>query len=111
MRKYHHVGYPTNEKRDDEYYMKDAKVTIVVDPGKNDYGIEKSRNDVDYPAPDLLKNVPHIAFEVDNIEEEIKGKEVILGPKVIDFCGENVEIAFIAEEGIPIEFLSFIDRK
>ena len=52
--------------------------------------------------PDALKTTPHVAFQVDSIEKEIKGKKVILGPYE-PISGYRVVI--IEFEGIPIEFV------
>ncbi len=73
MRKFHHVGYPT-KKRIEGVYYKDSQVTIT-DSTKHPYNIEKLYYDDDSTEPYLIKNVPHIAFEVENIYEEIKNKK------------------------------------
>ena len=52
------------------------------------------------PLPDIVKTKPHIAFEVDNISEYIKGKKVIIEP---NSPSEGNNVAFIEEEGMPIE--------
>ena len=48
----------------------------------------------------------HVAFEVDNIEEAIQGKKVIIEP---NSPSPGVIVAFIEDNGAPIEFLQ-IDR-
>ena len=52
--------------------------------------------------PEIVKTVPHIAFEVDNIYEAIKGKKVIIKP---NSPSEGNVVAFIEENGAPIEFI------
>lgn len=46
----------------------------------------------------------HIAFEVDNLEEAIKGKELI---DEISSPSKGVRVAMIIENGAPIEFIEF----
>ena len=103
--KYHHVGIPTYEKRQHEIHLKDLKM-YVSGYGKNPYGIEWIRYENNAPYPDLVKTVPHVAFEVDNIADAIKGKNVIIQP---NSPGPGVMVAFIEDNGAPIEFLQ-IDK-
>jgi hypothetical protein len=48
--------------------------------------------------------VPHVAFEVDDLAAEIEGKEIIIPP---NSPSDGVRVAFIVENGAPIEFLEF----
>ena len=52
--------------------------------------------------PELVQTETHLAYVVPSIEEELKGKKVIFEPLV---CNEHLTIAFIEEEGIPIEIM------
>jgi hypothetical protein len=108
MKKYHHFGIPTKEKRKDEIYIPHLKLCIVSSYEKSQYGIELIRFDTDASVPELLKTVPHVAFKVDDIANEIKGKKVLLEPY---FCADNIMVAFIEENGVPVEFLQYFDRK
>ena len=55
-------------------------------------------------VPDLVRTVPHVAFEVDDLAAEIEGKEIIIPP---NSPSDGVRVAFIVENGAPIEFLEF----
>lgn len=103
--KYHHIGIPTKDNLPDEIHLKHLKM-FVSGYGKNDYGIEWTRYEPDAPYPELVKNVPHVAFEVDNLEKAIEGKKVIIEP---NSPSPGVKVAFIEDNGAPIEFLE-IDR-
>ncbi len=50
----------------------------------------------------LLKTLPHVAFEVDDIYEAIKGKTVIIEP---NSPSEGTIVAFIEDNGAPIELI------
>jgi hypothetical protein len=63
MRKYHHLGIPTATARPGEYYLAEFKVHIV-DYADNPYGIEWIHYEPGSPVPELVRAVPHIAFEV-----------------------------------------------
>jgi len=59
------------------------------------------------PVPDLVRTVPHVAFEVDDLSAEIAGKEILIAP---NSPSPGVTVAFIVENGAPVEFLQF-DKK
>jgi len=103
--KFHHLGIPTKNKLRDEEHLKDLKV-FVSGFGRSPYDVEWNRFEDDAPYPDLVKTVPHVAFEVDDLEEELKGKNVIIKP---NSPSPGVVVAFIEDNGAPIEFLQ-IDR-
>ena len=103
--KYHHLGIPTKDKLKDEVHLKHLKM-YVSGYGKNPYGVEWVRYEDDADFPDIVKNIPHVAFEVENIEEAIKGKNVIIKP---NSPSPGVVVAFIEDNGAPVEFLQ-VDR-
>ena len=105
MRKEHHLGIPTDEKREDEVHLKHLKV-YVSGYKASPYHIEWMRYEPDAPYPELVKRVPHVAFEVDDLEEELKGKKVIIPP---NSPAAGVRVAFIEDNGAPVEFLQ-IDK-
>jgi hypothetical protein len=105
--KYHHIGIPTQEKREDEEYLAEFKVYISsFDRGP--FGVEWLRFEDDSTSPDLLKRVPHVAFEVQDLEAAIAGKEVLVEP---NSPSEGVRVAFIVDDGAPIEFLEFSEPR
>lgn len=103
MRRYHHLGIPTTAIREGETYLKDLKVA-VSGYKESPYGVEWMRFEPDSPLPDLVKTLPHVAFEVDDIAAEIEGKEVLIEPNT---PSKGVTVAFIVDNGAPIEFLQF----
>ncbi len=103
--KFHHLGIPTKNKLRDEEHLKDLKM-YVSGFGRSPYGVEWNRFEDDAPYPDLVKTIPHIAFEVDDLEKVLKGKNVIIEP---NSPSPGVVVAFIEDNGAPIEFLQ-IDR-
>jgi len=99
--RYHHVGIPTTVPHPDEIYLADYK---LFHRGYEEslYSIEWMRYEKDCPLPELVKQVPHVAFEVDDLYEAIKGKNVIIQP---NSPSEGVMVAFIEENGAPIELI------
>jgi hypothetical protein len=99
--KFHHVGIPTKNKIKDEVYIPPAKM-YMSGSGLTSYGIEWVRYEDDSPMPALVKTVPHVAYEVDDLAVAIKGANVIVQP-----CNPKpgLWIAFIEADGAPVEFL------
>jgi len=62
------------------------------------------RYEPDCPLPELLKRVPHVAFEVDDLTEALRGHEILIEP---NSPAEGVTVAFVVCEGAPVEFLEF----
>jgi hypothetical protein len=103
LRKYHHLGIPTTEVRAGERYLAHLKFH-VSGCEQSPYGIEWMRFDADCPMPDLVKTVPHVAFEVDDLDAELCGKQVLIAP---NSPSPGVRVAFIVHDGAPVEFLEF----
>jgi hypothetical protein len=62
------------------------------------------RFDADAPYPEIIKTVPHVAFEVDDLAVALKGKEILTPP---NSPSEGVMVAMIIDHGAPVELLSF----
>jgi len=101
--KYHHLGIPTRIPRDGEMYMEKFD-TFCTDHERNPFGIQWMRYGADCPMPDLVKTVPHVAFEVDDLEKALKGQEILIPP---NSPSPGVIVAFIVCDGAPVEFLQF----
>jgi hypothetical protein len=105
--KYHHLGIPTNKPIEGEVYLKDYRV-YHYGYEKSEYGIEWMRYEQDCQLPEIVKTMPHVAFEVEDIYETIHGKKVIIEP---NSPSEGSIVAFIEENGAPIEFIQIINQK
>jgi len=68
------------------------------------YRIEWMRFEPGCPLPGIVKNVPHVAFEVDNLLEAIEGKKVIIKP---NSPSDGVQVAFIEDNEAPVELMQF----
>jgi hypothetical protein len=100
-RTYHHLGIPTTEARDGEMHLPHLKI-FVSGYGSSEFNIEWTRYEDDAPYPDIVKTVPHIAFEVEDLEAELEGRNVIIEP---NSPSPGIKVAFIEDNGAPIEFL------
>ncbi len=75
-----------------------------TDHESNPFGIQWMRFDQDSPLPDLVKTLPHVAFEVDDLIQALKGHKILIEP---NSPSEGVLVAFVVCDGAPVEFLEF----
>jgi hypothetical protein len=99
--KYHHIGIPITRPMEGEVYLPDYKL-YHCGYENSEFGIEWMRYEADCPLPEIVKKIPHVAFQVDDIREAIKGRHVIIEP---NSPSEGVIAAFIEENGAPIELI------
>jgi len=103
VRQFHHVGIPTDEEQPGEVYVEDTKVW-VTDPMEHPYRIEFLRYEPDSPVTGPLRELPHLAFETDDIQRELKGKQIILEPFE---PMEGLTVAFILQDGAVFEYMQW----
>lgn len=103
--RYHHVGIPTEEPLADETYLSRFglyKSGFETSP----FGIEWMRYDPESPVHELIKRIPHIAFEVDDLDHELasRGLEILTPP---NSPGEGIRVAMVLHNGAPVELIEF----
>lgn len=103
--KFNHIGIPTTERFDGEIALPDLQMT-VSDHQDNPFGIQWQRYWEGAPYPELVKSVPHVAFEVDDLEEALQGQHILIEP---NSPSSGVRVAFIQVKGAPVELMQ-IDR-
>jgi hypothetical protein len=101
--RYHHIGIPTDMFRDGEIHLEELGMH-VSGFGTSPYGVEWMRFDDDSPVSELVQTVPHIAFEVDDLESALDGKELI---GEVSSPMEGIRVAMILHNGMPVELLEF----
>jgi hypothetical protein len=101
MREFDHIGLTTTEKQPDEMYVESTKVW-VTNPGDSVQMVEYLRYEPDSPVTGPLRERPHVAFRVDDLDKEIEGEQVILGPF---HPNENLRVVFIYKDGLVYEFM------
>jgi hypothetical protein len=101
--RYHHIGIPTDVPRPGEYYLEQFKMYVSAFE-TSPCGIQWMRFEPDSPVHALIKSVPHIAFEVDDLQAALEGKEILTAP---NSPSEGVTVAMILDSGAPVELLEF----
>ena len=106
MLKYNHIGIPTKAKMPQEKYLPRFRMYVS---GYEDsiYRIEWMRFEPECPLPEIVKTIPHVAFEVEDLAEAIKGKTIIIQP---NSPSEGVRVAFIEYNGAPIELMQYTNK-
>ncbi len=99
MRTLNHIGIPVTtsvqgEMRNEELYLWYTNVAASANK------IEFLRFEEECPFPEIVKTMPHIAYEVSSMEDALKGAKILYGPftPVV-----GMDVCFIEEEGVPIE--------
>ena len=101
--RYHHIGIPCTEPRARELHV--ARLGVHVSGFETSpFGIEWMRYEPHCDVPAIVRTVPHIAFVVDDLDEALKGREILIAPNE---PSPGVRVAFILDDGAPIELLQF----
>lgn len=101
--KFNHIGIPTTEHFVGEIELPHLKMT-VSDHENNPYGIQWQRYWEDAVYPEIVKKVPHVAFEVEDLQAEIVGKKVLIEP---NSPSDGLTVAFIEINGAPVELMEY----
>jgi len=70
------------------------------------FGVEWMRFESDSPFDKLIKTVPHIAFEVQDLDYELanRGLKIIIEPNP---PSDGIRVAMIEHNGAPIDLIEF----
>jgi hypothetical protein len=101
LREFDHIGLTSTVKRENEMWVESTRVW-VTNPADSPEMVEYLRYEPDSPITGPLRELPHVAFRVDDLEKEIEGEEVILGPFKPN---ENLTVVFIHKDGLVYEFM------
>jgi hypothetical protein len=104
--RYHHLGIPTTTPRPDEVHLPHLKI-YVSGFDTSPFGIEWMRFEPGCAVHDLVRTVPHIAFEVDDLDAALVG-QTILGE--VGSPAEGTRVAMILDNGAPVELIEFRKR-
>ena len=101
--RFHHLGIPTSKQRPDETYLEKYKM-YVSGFETSEFGIEWMRFEEKSPVSAIIQTIPHLAFEVDNLDQAVEGKEMI---GEITSPSPGIRVAMIMENDAPIELIEF----
>lgn len=102
-KEFHHIGIPSATKHENEIYL-EANGLYITDATANENRIEWLRFEAGSNLPELLKTTAHVAYAVDDLDAALAGRKVIAPPWE---PLPGVRVAFIEDDGAPVEFLQF----
>ncbi|MDO5581964.1 MAG: hypothetical protein Q4G69_12615 [Planctomycetia bacterium] len=100
--KFNHFGIPVKDKKPANY-LAGGKVWFN-NPDEEPYGVEWLYFEEGSPMPEILQTKAHVAYEVDNLEEAMKGEKTLVPPFDVN---DQLRCAFIEHEGIGVELMQF----
>ena len=101
MQDFDHVGLPTDDKQPNEMWVEQTRVW-VTDPQVHPYKVEYLRYEPDSPVTGPVRNQPHMAFQVPNLEEAMGDSPILLGPFN---ANEFVPVVFVLKDGAVFEYM------
>jgi hypothetical protein len=101
MREFDHIGLTSTQKRPGEMFVEATRVW-VTNPAESPEKVEYLRYEPDSPVSGPLRELPHVAFRVENLDREIEGAQVLLGPFTPT---EGVRVVFVYRDGLVWEFM------
>ena len=103
MKKFHHIGLVTETPKPGEMYFEALKVwgTNPDDDPLN--RIEWVRLAPDSPLAETpVAKMGHVSWQVDDLDAELKGKKVAVGPLQ---AAPGIRIAYFLQDGALVEYL------
>jgi hypothetical protein len=97
------LGIPTSVPRAGERYLEQFKM-FVSGFDTSPYGVEWMRFEPDSPLPAPIQSLPHIAFEVNDLDAALEGKQILVPP---GSPSAGVRAAMILDDGALIELIEF----
>ena len=77
-----HVGYRSYTKREGESYFAPNKVWITA-AEDHPFNVEWLRYEDDSPVLEPVKSQPHVGYHVKNLEESLKGMDLLMTYKIL----------------------------
>ena len=98
-----HIGIVTEDKKEDEIFVSATKVWIT-EFDKHPYRVEWLRFEPDSPVTGPVREMPHVAYRVDDVEAAGSGMKVLLEP--FD-CGFATVGFYQTDDGAVVEFMKY----
>jgi hypothetical protein len=100
---YSHIGIPTTKKRYNEELVEGQGFSYYTTPyAANKWHVMWHRFPKNNGLPQTLTQLPHIAFDVQDLDKEIEEKKVLLSPYE---PLPGYRVAIIEDGGFPIEVI------
>jgi hypothetical protein len=101
-----HIGLITTEKKENDIFIEPTRVWIT-DFKTHPYRIEWLRYEPDSPVTGPVRERPHVAYRVDDIEAASQGLKVLLEPFDVGFA----TVAFFqTDDGAVVELMKYYEE-
>lgn len=104
MYQFDHVGITTTEPQPDENWVEQSKLW-VTNPGNHPEHIEFLRYRDDSTVPAIIRNNPHIAYRVDDLQPHLRGVEILISSFIV---GDFLEVVFVLKYGVVFEYMRYL---
>lgn len=105
-RRFDHVGLITDVPQAGESWVEATRVW-VTSPRAHPANIEYLRFEPDTPVAGPVRDEPHLAYRVDDVDAAIGDCEVLLGP--FDVADGFLRVAFIRYHDAVVELMQYRD--
>jgi hypothetical protein len=100
---FEHIGIVTTEEKPGERFVPATRVW-VTDFTKHPYRVEWLRFEPDSPVTGPVRQMPHVAYRVDDIRAAGRGMKVLLEP--FD-AGPRFAAFYQTDDGAVVEFVQY----
>jgi hypothetical protein len=102
---FEHIGLITSEKKAGEDWVESTRVW-VTNPKEHPFRVEWLRYELDSPVTGPVREKPHVAYSVENLEEASRGLKVLLAPFEV---GGFVRVGFYEyQDGTVVELMQYL---
>ncbi len=107
--RFDHVGLVTDEVKERETFVAATRVW-VTNPRASRFNIEWLRFEPDSAVRGPLREQPHVAYRVDDLEGALAGQTVLAAPFDPTGRGDSfLRVAFVEVDGAVIELMEYGD--
>lgn len=103
--RFEHIGIVTGEKKPNERFVPATRVW-VTDFTRHPHRVEWLRFEPDSPVTGPVRQMPHVAYRVDDIEAAGRGLKVLIAP--FD-AGPRFAGFYQTPDGAVVEFVKYKD--
>ena len=102
---FEHIGLITSEKKPGESFVPATRVWRT-DYLKHPHRVEWLRFEPDSPVPAPVREMPHVAYRVDDVEAAGRGMKVLLEPFDV---GPRIVAFYQTDDGAVVELIQYKD--
>lgn len=107
IRQFEHIGLVTGEKKPGETFVEATRVWRT-DYLKHPHRIEWLRFEPDSPVTGPVREMPHVAYRVEDVAAAGRGMKVLLEPFDV---GPRIVAFYQTDDGAVVELIQYKDKE